>query len=246
MSTLTMNAPVVGLGGHIQGAGPSLPPAKKRSGPSTKSGVLQEALDKEAAKKAAIGAAIGAAVKGGKAKAAQIEADKPLPVPAEPEEVIAAPEVSEPTPVKPEASAGVTDEQLAEALRIISLANKPQAEAIRKAACERKKVAPEGAKTKKVKELTPAQKEKMAKAAKAAETYSIAASAAMGFVGLGLAESKKMQIGLGLLSLPALRWLAKQYEGVSIPKEKRSALDIREFLRVELLTWKPKAEVIAE
>lgn len=231
MSTITMNAPVVGLGGHVQGAGPSLPPARKR-GPSTPSGVLQEALDKEAKRKAAI----GAAVKGGKA-----EADKPLPVP---EEVVAKPEVlPDATPVKPEVSAGVTDEQLAEALRIIGLANKPQAEALRKAACERKKVAPEGAKVKKVKELTQAQKDKLAKAEKAAETYSIAASAAKGFVGLGLGKSKEMQIALGLLSLPALRWLAKQYEGVKIPKEKRSALDIREFLRVELLTWKRPYQV---
>jgi hypothetical protein len=64
--------------------------------------------------------------------------------------------------------------------------------------------------------------------------------AAMSFVGKGLGESKKMQTALGVLSLPALRWLAKQYEGVSIPKDKRSALDIREFLRVELLTFKAK------
>lgn len=50
-------APVRGLGGHVVGAGPSLPPSKRKPGstPSTKSGVLQNALDKEDAKRKAIG-----------------------------------------------------------------------------------------------------------------------------------------------------------------------------------------------
>jgi hypothetical protein len=132
----------------------------------------------------------------------------------------------------------VTEDELKLALAIIERASKQQAEAIRKAAAERKKVAPEGEKVKKVKELTQAQKDKLAKAEKAAETYSVVGSAAMGLAGKGLGESTKMQTALSFVPLPALRWLAKQFEGVSIPKEKRSAADIREFLRVELLTWK--------
>ena len=131
----------------------------------------------------------------------------------------------------------VTDDELAAALAVIARASKRQAEELRKAAVARKKVAPEEPKVKKAKELTDAQKAKLAKAEKAAEAYSVTASAAMGYVGKGLGESGKMQIALGLLSLPALRWLAKQYEGVSIPKDKRSALDIREFLRTALLGW---------
>jgi hypothetical protein len=136
--------------------------------------------------------------------------------------------------------APVTADELAAALAIIARATKQQAEAIRKAAAERKKVAPVGEKVKPVKELTQAQKDKLAKAEKAAETYMVAASAAIGFVGKGLGESKKMQVALGLLSLPALRWLAKRFE-LKIPSDKKSALLIREFLRVELLTFKPKA-----
>lgn len=223
-----------------------------KAGPSTKSGVLQNALDKEDARKAEL----SKAVKGLKVKtlaeereeanalveqanreartaqfAAALNGSGPLVEPMEDEpEAVAAPEVP-----------AVTNEELTKALEIIARATKQQAEAIRKAAAERKKVAPEGEKVKKVKELTPAQKEKLEKAEKAAETYLIAASAAIGFVGAGLGESKKMQVALGLLSLPALRWLAKRYE-LKIPADKKSALLIREFLRVELLTYKPKTE----
>ncbi len=137
----------------------------------------------------------------------------------------------------------ITDEELKTALDIIARASKQKAEAIRKAAAERKKVAPAGEKVKPVKELTQAQKDKLAKAEKAAETYSVVASAAMGLAGKGLAESTKMQTALSFVPLPALRWLAKQYEGIAIPKDKRSAADIREFLRIELLTWKaPEAK----
>lgn len=134
----------------------------------------------------------------------------------------------------------VTADELASALAIIERATKQQAEAIRKAAAERKKVAPAGEKVKKAKELTDAQKAKLAKAEAASATYSITCMAAMSFVGKGLGESRKMVTALTVIGLPALRWLAKRYD-LSIPKEMRSALDIREFLRVELLNFKPKA-----
>lgn len=228
----------------------------KPKGPSTKSGVLQNALDKESARKAEIGKAVkGLAVKTLEQERAEanalVEEANDLPARMKEGETVgdytsrlisgaAAPMESALSPkAKPEASP-VTDDELKEALAIIARATKQQAEAIRKAAAERKKVAPEGAKVKKEKELTQAQKDKLAKAEKAAETYLISASAAIGFVGKGLAESKKMQIALDLLSLPALRWLAKRYE-LKIPSDKKSAILIREFLRVELLNFKPKA-----
>ncbi|HEY6019145.1 MAG TPA: hypothetical protein VIY48_04375 [Candidatus Paceibacterota bacterium] len=232
----------------------------KRAGvaaqPSTVSGVLQNALDKEDKRKAEL----SKAVKGLKVKTLAEERA----------EANAAVEAVDAANAKPDLTIGeamaeaadkglltefvqaitgttpvgdlpVTEDELKAALAIVARATKQQAEAIRKAAAERKKVAPEGEKVKKVKELTPAQKEKLEKAEKAAETYLIAASAAIGFVGAGLGESKKMQVALGLLSLPALRWLAKRYE-LKIPSDKKSALLIREFLRVELLTYKPKTE----
>jgi len=135
--------------------------------------------------------------------------------------------------------APVTADELAAALAIIERATKQQAEAIRKAAAERKKIAPEGEKIKKEKPLTDAQKAKLAKAEAASATYSITCMAAMSFVGKGLGESKKMQTALTVISLPALRWLAKRFE-FKIPSDKKSAVLIREFLRVELLTLKPK------
>jgi hypothetical protein len=212
--------------------------------PSTKSGVLQNALDKEAARKAEIGKAVkGIAVKTleeerAEANALVEQADRE----ARTAQFAAAldgsgPLVGPSEAVTPVESLEVTANELAAALAIIERATKQQAEAIRKAAAERKKIAPEGEKVKKVKPLTDAQKARLAKAEADAATYSIAASAAIGFVGKGLAESKKMQVALGLLSLPALRWLAKKYE-LKIPGDKKSALLIREFLRVELLTWK--------
>lgn len=275
MSTITLKNKPAGLGGFVAGQGPSLPPAKTRKGVTVETAtpveaveykpkaVLAEAVARAEAKRAEIGRAVKPTIanakthkEAGEAAVAAAAEFKPEAVePAKPEEapivqalqaaanagclkeLVNAVWPSEPQPV--------SDSELKEALAIIARASKQQAEAIRKAAAERKKVAPEGAKVVKEKELTQAQKAKLAKDAELAATYSITCSAAMGFVGKGLTESKSMQIALSVLNLPALRWLAKQYEGVSIPKDKRSALDIREFLRIELLTWKPKAEVKA-
>jgi hypothetical protein len=282
-SPVAVASPVVGLGGHVVGAGPACPPSK-RKGPSTKSGVLQNALDKEAARKAEIGKAVkptianarthkeanqafmAAVLQDGvellaKSKDGELskefrEGDDDLPGGAsyqmEPGETVGeftSRLIGEPTPLtnihsKEDVAAHevepVTADELAAALAIIARATKQQAEAIRKAAVERKKVAPEGEKVKKVKELTQAQKDKLAKAEAASATYSVVCMAAMSFVGKGLGESKKMQTALTVISLPALRWLAKRYE-LKIPSDKKSALLIREFLRVELLTFKPKA-----
>jgi hypothetical protein len=252
MTNTTTIARKSGLGGHVAGNGPSLAPAK-RVGPATKSGVLQQRLDQEEARKAETAAIIRASASRRIAEAAPavltLDEEKELAnaavdaidlEQAAPGNTDLSPsDPVEPTPVISEV---VTPEELSAALAIIARCNKPQAEALRKAAAERKKVAPEGAKVKKVKELSEARKAKLAKAKLASEIYTIAASAAMGFVGKGLAESRKMQVALGLLSLPALRWLAKQYEGIAIPKDKRSAVDIREYLRVALLNWAPVSE----
>ena len=292
MTTTTLNVDLSKLNGKSHG--PALPPSKRKPGaaPSTKSGVLQNALDREAAKKAAIGKAVkGIAVKSLEQERAEVnatvdamdakaatkagfiaaieavasvselskefrEGDDDLPSGAsyrvEPGETVGeftSRLIGEPAPLTnahsqeddatPEV-APVTEDDLKAALAIIARATKQQAEAIRKAAAERKKVAPEGEKLKKAKPLTDAQKAKLAKAAADAETYSVVCMAAMSFVGKGLGESKRMQAALSVISLPALRWLAKRYE-LKIPSDKKSALLIREFLRVELLTLKPKA-----
>jgi hypothetical protein len=215
--------------------GPALSPSKRKPvtpvEPSTKAVIAKATAKADAKRNAkATGPSLKAdAVKNEPEAVTPVEVETPKPLLAELAEINAT--------LKAEAEV-VTDEMLAEALRIVGLASKQQAEAIRKAAAERKKVAPEGEKVKKAKELTQAQKDKLAKAEKAAETYSVVASAAMGLAGKGLGESTKMQTALSFVPLPALRWLAKQFAGVAIPKDKRSAVDIREFLRVELLAWK--------
>jgi hypothetical protein len=208
------------------------------------SGVLQDRLDKEAAKKAEIASAVKASASRRIAEATPAVltlAEEKALANAAVDAIDAGAEPEEPedeTPAIAKVAVPLTEVEMALLLSLLNLAGAEQAEVARRAACARKKVAPKFGKVKKVKELTPAQKEKLAKAEKAAETYTIAASAAIGFVGKGLGESKKMVVALGLLNLPALRWLAKQYEGVAIPKDKRSAADIREFLRVELLNWR--------
>jgi hypothetical protein len=206
--------------------------------------VLGAAVSKEDAKKAAIGKAVkGIAVKTleeerAEANALVEQADRE----ARTAQFAAALDGSGPLigpseVVAPVEGLPVTADELAAALAIIARATKQQAEALRKAAAERKKVAPEGEKIKKAKPLTPAQIEKARKAEEASATYSVICMAAMSYVGKGIGESKKMQTALTVISLPALRWLAKRYD-LKIPSDKKSALLIREFLRVELLTLK--------
>jgi hypothetical protein len=245
MTANTLNVDFTRLNGKSHG--PSLPPSKRKPGvePSAKSGVLQNALDREAAKRSAIGkvAARSASAHIAECDAADLAKAGELSKEFR-EGDDASPGVEtaqiEPEIVTPVEALPVTADELAAALAIIERATKQQAEAIRKAAAERKKVAPVGEKIKPVKELTQAQKDKLAKAEAASATYSVVCMAAVSFVGKGLGESKKMVAALTVVSLPALRWLAKRYD-LKIPADKKSALLIREFLRVELLNFKPKA-----
>jgi len=242
--TMTVDLSKLNGGSH----GPALPPAKRKVGAPVET-VSYKPKDVVAAKVAALEAKRNAKPVGPKLKHEPVIEEVVTPVetivnPDAPPIVQAMQAAAEAGCLKelvnavfPSDPAPVSDSELAEALAITERATKQQAEAIREAAAKRKKVAPEGVKVKPVKELTDAQKAKLAKAAKAAETYPVVCSAAMGLAGKGLAESVKMQTALSFVPLPALRWLAKQFEGVAIPKDKRSAADIREFVRVELLTY---------
>lgn len=154
------------------------------------------------------------------AEAAAIEAAKPKAVKAK-EAIAKAKEVE-----AEKASEPVTDAELKAALEIIKRADYYQAEQLRKAAAEQKKVAPKGDKPKKAKALTPAQQ---AKADQLAADLKRLGNV-IGLIGMG--KAGEMAIAVAGIKTPDVKLIIKHHN----PAYKLSGVKVAE-LRAELIGY---------